>query len=136
MEEQSLTEYLAEHSTPTADGDRTPRPWYDRYGDCIDFQTEPVAVVADRIDNYLTIYRAADTNNAIGFQLKDVTALMKKNDSQLGVVWTTKDNRLVSITSLLLTALETESPWTMKKRSGYEQALKNLASGDEVMLTS
>jgi len=133
MEERTLTDFLETQKTP--DPDRSvPRPWYNRFGDCIDYQTEQVAVVADRIDHHLTIYRSVETNAAIGFQLKDVTALMEKYKSQFGVMFSTRDNTLISVTSLLLTAFQIDSPTTMKKRTGYEQALKNFSSEDEISL--
>ena len=53
-------------------------PWYNAHGDCIQFQTMNIAVVAERIDNYLTIYRSATDNEPIGFQLKDVQRLIQR----------------------------------------------------------
>lgn len=133
MEEGTLTAYLERHDA--AQPDQSPmRPWYNQYGDCIEYQAESVAVVADRIDGYLTIYRAADTNNAIGFQLKDVKKLMDKYQAIFGVVFRTQDSKLISVTSLLLTALQIEPVQNMKKLSGYEQALKNFSTEDHVCL--
>lgn len=131
MEKGTLTDYLQRHATPMPDR-ASPRPWYNQCGDCIDFQTENVAVVADRIDHYLTIYRSVETNAAIGFQLKDVKALMEKYKSQFGVVWSTRGNKLISVMSLLLTAFQIEGQQTIKKLAGYEQAMKKFASQDEV----
>jgi len=54
------------------------QPWYNREGDCIEFQTVHEGFMADRIDDYLTIYRSAKTNDPIGFQIKDVGALVDK----------------------------------------------------------
>ena len=133
MEEGTLKDYLERHKTPSPDRS-IPRPFYNRCGDCIDYQTEQVAVVADRIDHHLTIYRSAENNAAIGFQLKDVKALMEKYQSQFGVIWSTKDNHLISVMSLLLTAIQIELPLSIKKLSGYEQALKQFASEDEISL--
>ena len=35
------------------------RPWYNRQGDCLVYQTVDEAAVAERIDALLTIYRSA-----------------------------------------------------------------------------
>lgn len=53
-------------------------PWYNPYGDCIEYQTVNEAVVADRIDGLLTIYRSAVTDKPIGFQIKGVRVLLEK----------------------------------------------------------
>lgn len=53
-------------------------PWYNSVGDCIEFQTVQEAYVADRVDEFLTIYRSADTEKPIGFQIKDVKVLLEK----------------------------------------------------------
>ena len=138
METQSLTEYLAEHSEPDADmADRCAyEPWYNRYGDCIEYQTEHVAIVADRIDNYLTIYRSAETNTPIGFQLKDVSALMKKHEADLyGVAWTRQETNLVSVSYLLMAALGAGTePLSIRKRLGYSEAVRRLSKNDEIPL--
>lgn len=135
MEEQSLTEYFAKHGKPAADKANALQLWYNSDGDCIEYQTEQVAVVADRIGAYLTIYRSAETDKAIGFQLKDVNALMKQYDSHFHVAWQTKGKTLVSVSALLMAAMEAEFPFTIKKRSGFLDAIRNLSRTDEVMLT-
>lgn len=134
MEELPLTDYLAEHTSATGEhADQcASQLWYNRYGDCIEYQTEQVAIVADRIDNWLTIYRSAETNTPIGFQLKDVTALMKQfQASSYGVAWTTQEKRLYSVSALLLAAIEAESPLTIQKRRGYQEALKMRSKSDD-----
>jgi hypothetical protein len=133
MEEGTLTAYLETHEAAQLD-QSPPRPWYNQYGDCIEYLAESVAVVADRIDGYLTIYRAADTNNPIGFQLKDIKKLMDKYQADFGVIFHTQDSKLISVTSLLLTAFQIEPVKNIKKLSGYEQALKNFSSEDQVCL--
>jgi hypothetical protein len=135
MEEQSLTDYLAEHRKPTGENSQDLQLWYNPYGDCVEYQTEQVAIVADRIGEYLTIYRSAETDKAIGFQLKDVKALMKKYTSPVQLEWKTKGNTLVSVSALLLAAMEAEVPFTIKKRSGFLDAMRNLSKTDEVMLS-
>lgn len=131
MENQRLTDFLAANPTPTKEEAEEVglRPWYNTTGDCIEYQTQQVAIIGDRIDNYLTIYRSAEDRSAVGFQLKDVSELMKRHHSNVfGVAWEAKDKKIISVSSLLITALETDGhPWTIKKRSGYEEAMRNLA---------
>lgn len=45
--------------------------WYNALGDCIEYHTINEAVVADRIDEKLTILRSVATNKPIGFKLKN-----------------------------------------------------------------
>lgn len=136
MESQSLEEYLSDprnQALKSADLG-PPTPWYNTYGDCIEYQTDQVAIVADRIDNFLTIYRSGETDNAIGFQLKDVKSLMKKYQAGgLHVMCEVKNAKIASVTSLLLTALEAGAPLSIKKRSGYQEAMKNLADSKDLV---
>lgn len=133
MEEITLNSYLEQHPKPASSeaAQNGSKLWYNTYGDCIEYQTDQVAIIADRIDNYLTIYRSAENEDPVGFQLKDVQALMKKNNAHFGVVWETNGQRLVSVSSLLVTAL-IEDTVNIRKRRGYLQAVQNLAKDDEV----
>lgn len=104
----------------------TPRsPWYNAHGDCITFQCADEAVVADRIDDILTIYRSALDSRPIGFQLKDVKALMRKSD-WAGVVVNCKQDghevQEVSLSALLLTAYEALRP-SISRRRAYAMAV-------------
>ncbi|MBW8002534.1 MAG: hypothetical protein FVQ80_11000 [Planctomycetes bacterium] len=100
-------------------------PWYNSDGDCIVYQTADEAVVADRIDEILTIYRSAVTDEAIGFKIKGVQGILNKfgydglavNSEQEGT--TVKS---ISIIALLLAAYE-EGPLSIKRRSAYANAL-------------
>ena len=47
--------------------------WYNPYGDCLEFYSENVAVYADRIDDVITIYRAADNAAPVGCQITSVS---------------------------------------------------------------
>ena len=44
------------------------RFWYNAAGDCIVFLTANEGVVADRVDEYLTLYRSAVDNRVVGPQ--------------------------------------------------------------------
>jgi len=63
-------------------GSRKPRfraePWYNRDGDCIHYHWRPDDHYGDWIDDKLTLYRSIDTKEAVGCQIKGVTALIKK----------------------------------------------------------
>ncbi|MEW6684229.1 MAG: hypothetical protein AB1451_15135 [Nitrospirota bacterium] len=133
MEERPLKEHLAKLGPPSpiSAQERVPRPWFNPFGDCIEFQSESVAVVADRIDDFLTLYRSAENNEVIGFQLKDVTALLRDLGYQdLEVRWSMDDKRIVSLTALLLKAYG-RSNLTIHRLSGYSQAIRTIED-DEV----
>jgi hypothetical protein len=53
-------------------------PWYNPDGDCIVFKMVDEAVVADRIDEVLTVYNSAVDNRPIGFQIKGVIAVVRR----------------------------------------------------------
>jgi hypothetical protein len=53
-------------------------PWYNPYGDCIVYKRVDEAVVAERIDELLTVYNSAVDNRPIGFQIKGVQAIIQK----------------------------------------------------------
>ncbi len=72
MEEHFLNKYVEGEKGFRAE------PWYNATGDCIEYQTVNEAVVADRIDARLTIYRSAITNKPVGFKIKDVMAILSR----------------------------------------------------------
>lgn len=138
MEKQPLKDYLKQLKPQTLLDKSAPRPWYNTYGDCIEFQTVDEAIVGDRIDDFLTIYRSAETDMAIGFQLKDIMALLEKFGCDgLHLKVEVDNDKLVSLAALLLQAYE-ELPRTIKRRSGYSEAIRNLTKmeSDEVQLTA
>ncbi len=105
-------------------------PWYNKYGDCVIYQTVDEAVVADRVDDLLTIYRSEIDNRAIGFQLKDVLALAKKSGADAVQVETSTEEGAdgnvkrieIELTYLLLAAYE-ELPATTNRREAYAKVL-------------
>jgi len=58
-----------------------PGAWYNRFGDCIEFCLANEGIVAERIDEVITIYRSAVDKRAIGFQIKGVQAILKGLDA-------------------------------------------------------
>lgn len=109
--------------------------WYNVTGDCIQFQTDKeVAIVAERIDVYLTIYRSAEDEKPIGFQLKDIKALIDKYKYAGIFVKTTVNseaNTIISVKALLINALTESSP-SINRRTAYTEAIKALAMEDNI----
>ncbi len=98
--------------------------WYNPYGDCIVCQVADEAIVAQRIDEVLTLYNSAIDSRTIGFQIKGVSALIKKFGwDGIGVTTHSHDDQdtLVSIHGLLLAAYESEGI-SIGRRKAYSIA--------------
>jgi len=103
-----------------------PEPWYNRDGDCIVYQMADEAVVADRVDELLTVYNSALDNRAIGFQIKGVAAIIRKFGLDGLAVKSEADAqgvKSISIMALLLAAYE-EGPRTLGRRRAYAAAME------------
>lgn len=101
-------------------------PWYNPAGDCIVFQTHDEAVVAQRVDDLLTVYNSAIDDRPIGFQIKGVTAIVRKLGVDGLAVASVADSqgvKSISITALLLAAYE-EGPRTLLRRKAYAIAME------------
>ncbi len=101
-------------------------PWYNQDGDCLVYKMANEATIADRIDELLTIYRSAQDNRPIGFQIKGIAAIIGK----LGLVGLAicsqadaASMKSVSIAALLLAAYE-DRPFTVGRRIGYAEAME------------
>ncbi|HUX02321.1 MAG: hypothetical protein WBD63_08900 [Phycisphaerae bacterium] len=101
-------------------------PWYNPYGDCIDYKMADEAVVAERVDELLTVYNSAVDNRPIGFQIKGVQAIIRKlgldglafaSQAKAGAV------KSISIAALLLAAYEEREP-TLARRRAYAAAME------------
>ncbi|MFH1108407.1 MAG: hypothetical protein V1790_04305 [Planctomycetota bacterium] len=57
------------------------RPSYSAAGDCVEYFFEDTDHFAERIDCWLTVYRAFDDRRVIGFKLKNVKALVSAFDA-------------------------------------------------------
>ncbi|OHB77285.1 MAG: hypothetical protein A2Z25_10535 [Planctomycetes bacterium RBG_16_55_9] len=98
-------------------------PWYNALGDCIEYHTANEAVVADRIDEKLTIYRSVTTNKPVGFKLKDVQAILSRYGcAGLAVMSLEQNKTLISVAAILLAAYE-DGPPSIKRRLAYANAL-------------
>lgn len=101
-------------------------PWYNVEGDCIVYQTANEEVVADRIDDILTVYRSAVDNRPIGFQIKGVSAIVRQFGLDgLEVCCEERGGRVnkISVSALLLAAYET-GPRTIGRRKAYACAMR------------
>jgi hypothetical protein len=110
-----------------------PEPWYNPDGDCIVHKTVNEAVVADRIDDLLTLYRSAnDRRRVIGYQIKGVLALIHKFGwdgiaIECAADHKTGEVRLISVAALLLVAFG-EGPNTVNRRSAYGRTVNDAAN--------
>jgi hypothetical protein len=101
-------------------------PWYNALGDCIVYQMVDEALVADRIDEILTIYRSGIDDRPIGYEIKDVLAIIQKYGFEaIACTSGQTDEELtsVSIAALLLVAYE-EGPKNTNRRHGYAAAME------------
>ena len=106
-----------------------PRPWYNPDGDCIVYQMSDEAIVADRIDEVLTIYRSANTNKPIGYQIKGVGAIARTFGWDGVMVEFKRDAeelKQISLYALLLAAYE-RGPKTIGRRRAYARVFESMA---------
>jgi hypothetical protein len=104
-------------------------PWHNLYGDCIVYKVANEAFVADRIDEWLTVYNSAVDGRPIGFQIKGVHAIITKfGQDGLAVSWKAdaKSVKAISIMALLLAAYE-QGPRTLGRRRAYAAAMESPA---------
>lgn len=102
-------------------------PWYNPDGDCLVCRIANEAIVADRIDGVLTIYRSAIDDRPIGFQLKGIRSLLSRYGADLLAIQCTTDQaganeQLVSVRAMLLVAYE-RGPQSIGRRQAYACAL-------------
>ncbi|MCX5634991.1 MAG: hypothetical protein NTW55_03995 [Planctomycetota bacterium] len=119
MEKHFLSDYVEGSS------EFRPEPWYNQKGDCIVYQTANEAIVADRIDEFLTIYSSAIDERPIGFQIKGVRAIIKAFGLDGLAVKVEKAGdqiRKISLIALLLAAYE-QGPQSLGRRKAYVRAL-------------
>lgn len=103
--------------------------WYNEEGDCIQFKTMHVATIRKRIDEYLTLYISIEDNKPIGFQLKDIHALINEHKMDSIIVqadYSSSDKKLVSISMLIFEAF-VKMPRTINRTSGYAEAFRTIA---------
>jgi hypothetical protein len=130
MEDHFLKEFVVGQSRSD------PEPWYNPEGDCIIYQTSDEAIVAERIDNLLTIYRSISTNKAIGYQIKGVLAILQRFGLHGITVECKESNQeLISLSLLLLAAYE-EGPKTIGRRKAYADAFQSFSGHPEIQINN
>ena len=124
MEEHFLKDFVK------GEARERPEPWYNPEGDCIIYQMADEAIVAERIDEILTIYNSAVSGKPIGYQIKGVAALAREFGWE-GIVLEFKEDdqelKEVSLSALLLAAYE-HGPKTIGRRRAYAGAFESFAS--------
>ena len=88
----------------------TPRPRYSSSGDCLFFYFREDKSWADRVDELLTVYRAFDSRQVVGFKLKNVELLKER----LGPFLVQFETKEVSIHLLFTHMLR----WKLKEVAG------------------
>lgn len=133
MEKHFLEEFVSGEKRETS------RPWYNADGDCVicqlDMDTE---IIADRIDELLTIYRALDTGKSIGFQIKGVQALASKfgwDAIAIKAAGVRDEIMNISLAALFLSAYE-DGPQTISRRQSYAEAMSSCSSAREVPIAA
>ena len=126
MEEEHFLSHLV-----SGDSEFHPHPRYNRQGDCIVHKIANEAVVADRIDGLLTLYRSAIDGRVIGYEIKGVLALLRKFGWDGIAVECSSDDQentveRISLAGLLLAAFS-DGPSTIGRRSAYAQSFQDAA---------
>jgi hypothetical protein len=112
--------------------------WYNPYGDCIEYQTVNEAIVADRIDGLLTIYRSAVDNRPIGFQIKGAKTLVEKLKCQ-GLITLSSEaenGELLSVSLFAFLSLAyMQMPETPERRRAYKAITSLVEEDAEIPVT-
>lgn len=83
-----------------------PEPFYNPSGDCIHFQTTDESVYGDRMDSYLTLYRSMENDSVVGFQVKGITAILKKFGANQMTVQAGAEGQTISVITIVVGALK------------------------------
>jgi len=134
MEKGFLNDWIKEAGITGPMGSHKNSVWYNKEGDCLQFQSEQVAVIGDRIDEFLTVYLSAENKDIIGFQLKDVKALVQKYGLPGIVVDASvkKDQLSISVFALLLRAFGATSK-TIKEEMAYSNVIRTVPKEQSII---
>lgn len=114
--------FLAEFVADLGEQKFKAEPWFNPAGDCVHYKLANEAVVSERVDGVLSIYHSAVDGRVIGFQVKDVTALMRKHGLGVAVAMKEEGGQLVGVKYILLAAYDSERK-TLRRREAYTKAL-------------
>ena len=102
---------------------------YNEHGDCIMYLSVNEAVVADRIDEFLTLYRSAIDERAIGFQLKGIQALMGEFDfTHAEVKAKIEQSEVKAVMMLLFNSIRKNPKADKRILEGYAEAGNGLTN--------
>ena len=130
MEKHFLADMMEGEGEPAFNAE----PWYNPGGDCIIYKMADEAAVADRVDEWLTVYNSAVDNRPIGFQIKGVHAIITKFGLDgLAVSWKADAEGVkeISIMAMLLAAYE-QGPRTLSRRRAYVAAMESPAKRESI----
>lgn len=104
--------------------------YYSREGDCLFYFNESVPYVAERVDAFLTAYRAIDAGRIVGFELKGLHSLGIEEIK--ATVSTGDGDHSHHIVELLLRSLvgtegETEAEVRYTRVRAYQEAIETVA---------
>jgi hypothetical protein len=84
-----------------------PKPRYNADGDSIHYKVTDEAACAERIDSFLTLYRSADDNRVIGFQIKGISAILEKYGAkELAIASKEHPDKSISVVAIFFKALK------------------------------
>lgn len=111
------------------------QPWYNKHGDCVQFKLSGDAYYAERVDEFLTIFRHHEDDRPIGFQIKSVATLLETlpiDGLRIEAEVTEKVPTKVSLNSLLLLAFRRDADDSPERLDRYSEVLRSRPASDEV----
>lgn len=117
-----------------------PEPWYNEAGDCLEYAATHDEYIGDRVNQYLTVYRALDDRRAVGFKIKGIRGLMEEFDADgAGLEGVIKHNREGGISAfiffwLAINRTPTEELQTSNQQSSTERKIERLVLCKDLMI--
>ena len=82
-------------------------PFYNPYGDCIDYQTVDDDFYGDRLNSLITVYRSFADRRVIGFLIKGVRRILHSIDCNIMAITTTEEaNGSISLIEIVTAAMQ------------------------------
>jgi len=82
-------------------------PFYNPYGDCIDYQTVDEAYFGDRVNSFITLYRSMKDRRAIGFLIKGVEHVLRNLGCQIVTIGTDQQpDGTISLVTIVFAAIQ------------------------------
>ncbi len=109
------------------------RPFYSPEGDCVFFHFEDADHFAERVDCWLTVFKAFDDRRLVGFKLKNIRTLLSAFDALNLDITRVASNQWVISLKAFLAAM----PWVQPETAGmepYRSLFAQIKSTDTVEL--